>query len=94
MSRLPKYYLRGMFIRRKKNSSGSVSVQFIQKVGRIHKVVKSFGVWRTDRELELLENIARFEKEKLLGPSSLSYDPEDLIIDSFVSTLYNEDIAL
>ena len=83
-----------MFIRRKKNVSGSFSVQIIQKIGRSNKVVKSIGVGRTERELELLENIARFEKEKLLGPSSLFQESDDLVIDAFVSTLYNEDITL
>lgn len=83
-----------MFIRRKKNKSGSFSVQIIQKVGRINKVIKSIGVGRTERELELLESIARFEKEKLIGQTSLFQESEDLVVDAFVSTLYNENITL
>lgn len=83
-----------MFIRRKKNNSGSVSIQIIQKVGRKNKVVKSLGVGKTERELELLENIARFEIANLKKQGSLFYEPDDVLIDSFVSTLYNEDITL
>jgi transposase len=83
-----------MFIRRKKNRSGSFSVQIIRKVGRINKVVKSIGVGHTERELELLENIAHFEKDKLMGLSSLFHESDDVVIDAFVSTLYNEDITL
>lgn len=83
-----------MFIRRKKNKSGSTSVQLIQKVGRNNKLIKSVGVGKTERELELLENIARFELEKLQRQPSLFNEPEDLLIDSFVSTLFNEDITL
>ena len=83
-----------MFIRRKKNRSGSVSIQIIQKIGRINKVVKSVGVGRTERELELLENIARFELEKIQRQPSLFIEQEDVLIDSFMSTLHNEDIVL
>lgn len=83
-----------MFIRRKKNKSGSTSVQLIQKVGRVNKLVKSIGVGTTEREIELLESIARFELENRLKQPSLFHEPEDILIDSFVSTLYNEDITL
>lgn len=83
-----------MFIRRKKNKSGSYSVQVIQKIGRINKLIKSIGVGRTEKELQLLEQIARFEMEKLQSQPSLFSEAEDILIDSFVSTLYNEDITL
>lgn len=83
-----------MFIRRKKNRSGSFSIQIIEKRGRINKLVKSIGVGHTEKELLLLENIARFEMEKLKGQYKLFQESEDLIIDAFISTLYNEDIIL
>jgi len=57
-------------------------------------VVKSVGVAKTEREVELLENIARFELEKMLRQPSLFIEQEDVLIDSFMSTLYNEDITL
>jgi len=83
-----------VFIRRKKNKSGSISIQLIQKVGRVNKLVKSIGVGSTERELELLENIARFELENIQRQPSLFNESEDILIDSFVSTLFNEDITL
>ena len=50
-----------MFIRKTKNRSGSISVQITKKIGRKNKVVKTVGVARTPRELELLMIIAQQE---------------------------------
>jgi len=83
-----------VFIRRKKNKSGSTSVQLILKVGRSNKVIKSIGVGSSNKEIELLMSIARLELENMLRQPSLFHEPEDILIDSFVSTLYNEDITL
>ena len=54
-----------MFIRKKKNQSGSVSVQIIQKVSRKNKVIKSVGVAEDEREIEFLLDKARLEIPKL-----------------------------
>ena len=50
-----------MFIRRKRNASGSFSVQIIQKVGRINKVVKTIGCSSDGSELDTMEREARSE---------------------------------
>lgn len=94
MSRWLKRYIYDVFIRRKKNKSGSTSVQLVQKVGRNNKLIKSVGVGTTEREIELLESIARFELDKILRQPCLFNEPEDVLVDSFVSTLFNEDITL
>jgi transposase len=83
-----------MFIRKKKNKSGSTSIQLIQKHGRTNKVIKSIGVGWSEREIELLMSIARLELENRLKQPSLFYEQEDILIDSFVASLYNEDITL
>lgn len=57
-------------------------------------MIKSIGVGNTERELLLLENIARLEIEKLKGQLRLFQEPDDILIDAFISTLYNEDITL
>ena len=49
---------------------------------------------KTERELELLESLARLELQSFLRQPSLFYEPEDVLIDSFVSAFYNEDITL
>lgn len=83
-----------MFIRKKKNKSGTTSVQLVQKLGRVNKVIKSLGFGSSHREIELLMSIAQLELENILRQPSLFHEPEDILIESFVSTLYNEDITL
>lgn len=83
-----------MFIRKKRNKSGSTSVQILQKINRKNKVLKSVGVGMTDQEIELLVRIAKLEMDNLKSQPSLFTEPEDIAIDAFVSTLYNENIRL
>jgi len=83
-----------MFIRQKKNRSGTISVQIIRKVGRKNKILQTVGVGRTVHEVELLKRIAVFEMEKLFQQPSLFIEPEDVTVDAFVSSLYNENIQL
>jgi len=83
-----------VFIRKKKNKSGTTSVQLVQKLGRVNKVIKSLGFGRSDREIELLLSIAQLELENILRQPSLFHEPEDILIETFISTLYNEDITL
>jgi len=83
-----------MFIRQKKNKSGSFSIQIVKKEGRRNKVLKTIGVAKTTQEVELLKRIANFELDKLIQQPSLFIEQEDLTIDAFVSSLYNENIQL
>jgi len=83
-----------MFIRQKRNNSGSFSIQIIEKVGRKNKILKTVGVGKTPEEVELLKRIANFEMDRLKQQPSLFIETEDLTIDAFVSSLYNEDIRL
>lgn len=81
-----------MFIRKNKNRSGSVSIQIMMKRGRTNKVVKTIGIAHTERELQLLTVIASNEMEKVQGLQSLFIEEEDLIVDSFVSGLGNNQL--
>lgn len=83
-----------MFIRKKSNKSGSYSIQVISKINRRNKVLKTIGVGKTAQEIELLIRLAKFEMEKLKSQPSLFTEEEDLVIDAFISSLYNEDISL
>jgi len=83
-----------VFIRKKRNNSGSISVQIVQKVNRKNKVLKSIGVGKTDLEVDLLVRLASFEVEKLKSQSSLFTYSDDLAVDAFMCTLHNEDIRL
>lgn len=87
-------YIWSMFIRKNKNRSGSISIQIIRKIGRHNKVIKTVGCAHTQREEELLTIIARDEIEKIEGTQSLFIENEDLIVDSFVENIENEDIQI
>ena len=68
-----------MFIRQKKNKSGSISVQIIQKIGRINKVVRTLGSSSVQGEIDRLQQQAEYEKERLYGPTLFDPIPaEDL----------------
>lgn len=83
-----------MFIRQKRNNSGSFSIQILEKVGRKNKILKTVGVGKTSEEVDLLKRIANFEMDRLKQQPSLFIETDDLTIDAFVSSLYNEDIRL
>ena len=60
-----------MFVRRKRNASGSFSVQIIRKVGRINKVVKTLGSSSDESELYTLERQAKLEIDRLKGQATI-----------------------
>jgi len=66
-------YIYPMFIRQKKNRSGSISVQIIQKIGRINKVVRTIGSSSIQEELDRFQQQAEYEKERFYGPTL--FDP-------------------
>jgi transposase len=68
-----------MFIRQKKNRSGSISVQIIQKIGRINKVFKTIGSSSVQEEIDRFQQRAEYEKERFYGPTLFDPIPaEDL----------------
>lgn len=68
-----------MFVRQKINRSGSVSVQIVQKVGRINRVVRTIGCSTDPVELEELQRQAEYEKDRIYGPTLFDPRPvEDL----------------
>jgi transposase len=81
-----------MIVRRKKNSSGSFSVQIIQKVDRINKVIKTLGSSADDSELEILERQAKLEIDKLQGQAFLFSNERDNSLTSILSTVKNNEI--
>jgi len=62
-----------MFVRKKKNRSGSVSIQIIQKVNRLNKVIKTIGSSSNPNEIESLYHKALYEMPRLYG--STLFDP-------------------
>jgi hypothetical protein len=80
-------YICGMFIRKNKNRSGSISIQIISKTGRKNKVIETIGCARTIQEEEALLYRARAEVERLQGLQSLFIEHDDSVVDSFVDSL-------
>jgi len=84
-----------MFVRRKRNKTGSVSIQVIDKSHGRYCVQKSFGTGRTESELTLLEEKAhQFIREKQGLVNSLFPEPLDIHITDFVSSLSNSQLQV
>lgn len=83
-----------MFIRKNRNRSGSISIQIVKKAKRINKVLKTVGIARTKREEELLILLAKTELSHLQGAQSLFVDHDDLVVESFVDSISNEQLQI
>jgi transposase len=83
-----------MFIRKKKNNSGSISIQIITKISRKNKLLKTIGCAKTKREEELLILLAKTEMERLQGSQSLFVEHDDLVVDNFVNGIANDHLQI
>jgi transposase len=83
-----------MFIRKKKNKSGSISIQIIAKSGRKNKLVKTIGCAKTNREEELLVLLAKTEIVKLQGMQALFVEHDDLVVENFVNSIANDHLQI
>lgn len=84
-----------MYVRRKPNRTGSVSIQVIDKSKRHYRVIKSFGTGNTEEEIVRLENHARQYVRELTGMNrSLFEDEDEIKIENFVSNITNSQIRV
>jgi len=84
-----------MYIRRKKNKSGSSSVFIVDESRGEYRVIKKFGVGRTEEELDLLEQRAAKYLLEVKGlAQSLFEKTPDIPAGNFVSHLSNEQLRL
>lgn len=84
-----------MFVRRKVNKRGSVSVQVIDKSSGRYKVAKSFGTGQTEVEISHLEDLARqFIREKTGLTHGLFDDEDELKLTTFISSLSNAQLQI
>jgi transposase len=81
-----------MFIRKKPNTSGSQSIQVIQKLNGRYKVIKTIGSATTRQEIEKLVDLARQEIERLCGQPKLFISPSDEAIERAFAVLNNASI--
>jgi len=83
-----------MFVRKKRNNSGSISIQIIIKIGRKNKLLKTIGCAKTQREEELLLLLAKTEMERLQGKCSLFIEHDDLVVKNFVNSISSDHIQI
>ena len=78
-----------MFVRKKKNSSGSVSIQIIKKINRKNKVIKTIGSSNDPDEINRLFQKGLFELPRLFGATLF-----DDITEPDISELSNDNIRV
>ena len=83
-----------MFIRQKRNKSGSISVQIISKTSGRYKVVESIGSAKSDQTLSLLMLKARSILKQLAGNLELFTDEEESNYEHIFSSLSNNQIQV
>ena len=83
-----------MFVRKKKNKSGTLSIQIISKSKGRYKVIKTIGCAKTKREEELMVLLANTELERIKGNLSLFVEHDDLVVDSFVDGIANDHLQV
>lgn len=81
-----------MFVRKKKNKSGSISVQIVSKSHGKYKVIKSLGSSADPTILFRLELNAKQEIQRLESNPSLFIFEKDALIESFLSEVQNAQI--
>jgi len=83
-----------MFIRKKRNKSGSVSVQILEKVGRRNRLVQSVGCSKDNKEIELLYEEAQTLLPTLQKQSRFAFlSQKDEEILNFVEQLGNANVT-
>ena len=84
-----------MYIRRKPNKTGSISVQVISKHTGSYQVLRSLGTGRTEQELIRLEEHARqFISSQSGFAGELFADADEVRLEDFLSTLHNTHIKV
>ena len=83
-----------MFVRKKRNKSGSISIQIIEKIGRKNRLIQTVGSARDKQKIEALYRKAlhmlpELEKQPRL-PLLLSREDEQIL--QFISSLSNAQI--
>lgn len=81
-----------MFLREKKNKSGSVSVQIIAKHDGKYRVVKTIGSAKAAQEIAVLFHRGKQELSKIQSQTNLFVSEDDARIEGFLSQLQNAQV--
>jgi hypothetical protein len=82
----------GMFLRKKKNKSGSTSVQIISKAHGKFRVKKTIGAAQSEQEIQKLWYLGKQELERLGGQPKLFVSENDTIVEQVFDSLNNSSI--
>jgi hypothetical protein len=83
-----------MFVREKRNRSGSTSVQIISKFHGGYKVFKTIGSATTQQKIEELILLAKQEIKNVAKQRELFVSKEDSLAESLFETLSNSSIRI
>lgn len=81
-----------MFLRKKKNSSGSISVQIISKSSGKYKVVQTIGSSCNEQEIQKLVYRGKQELERLFNQPKLFISETDTVVEQVFSSMGNASI--
>lgn len=81
-----------MFLQKKKNASGSISIQIIQKANGKYEIVKTVGSSFIEQEIAKLWFIGKQEMERLSGQAKLFVSEADIIVEQVFECLENSSI--
>ena len=81
-----------MFLRKKRNASGSVSVQIISKAHGKYGVIKTIGSGRTEQQVQRLWLIGQQEMESLSAQSKIFVSEEDTLVEQVMESLANANV--
>ncbi|WP_268036306.1 IS1634 family transposase [Algoriphagus sp. PAP.12] len=78
-----------MFVRRKPNKSGKISVQVIEKIKGKYKVAKTLGSSSVESEVEQLVSLAEDWIKNFKGTLDIPFNDEERIADSVLESVDN-----
>lgn len=81
-----------MYLRKKKNTTGSISVQIISKSRGHYKVVKTIGCGKTEQEVQKYIFLGKQEIERLSSQTKLFVSETDTVVEELFSTISNSSI--
>jgi len=81
-----------MFLRKKRNVSGSTSVQIISKANGKYKVVKTIGSSANEQEIQKLWYLGKQELERLGAQAQLFVSENDSLVEQAFESLQNASI--
>ena len=88
---VPLVFLR-VFLRKKKNASGSISVQIILKAAGKYRVVKTIGSSNNEQELQKLWYLGKQELDRIGSQSQLFVSQNDTLVEQAFESLQNASI--